>query len=73
MPKSVREKKHPVYFALRAYQLLERLSDDDMADYLGITKRTYNDKVNGYSDFSPPQAMAIAKKLNRTQDEIFLT
>lgn len=73
MSKVVRAKKHPMYYALKAYQLLEKITDEDMAEYLGVTKRTYTDKVNGYSDFTPSEAIAISKKLKRTQSEIFLT
>lgn len=73
MPKTIRVKKHPMYYALKAYQLLAKLTDDDMADYLGVTRRTYTDKVNGYSDFTPAEAVAISKKLDKTQDEIFIT
>ena len=53
--------------------MLEKLSDEEMAEYLGVSKRTYTDKVNGYSDFSPAEAIALSEKLNRSQDDIFLT
>ena len=68
-----RVKKHPQYYALKAYQMLEKITDDAMADFLGITKRTYTDKVNGYADFTPAEAVAISNYLKRSQDEIFLT
>ena len=73
MSKKTREKKHPKYYALKAYQMLEKLTDEYMANFLGVTKRTYTDKVNGYSDFTPAEALAISKLLNKSQDEIFLT
>lgn len=73
MSRSTRTKRHPQYYALKAYQMLMRLSDDYMAGRLGITKRTYTDKVNGYADFTPSEAIVLAQILNRTQDEIFLT
>lgn len=73
MLKNSRIKKHPCYYALKAYQMLEKLSDEEMAEYLGVSKRTYTDKVNGYSDFSPAEAIALSEKLNRSQDDIFLT
>ena len=73
MSMNKREKKHPRYYAIKAYQLLEKLSDDDVANYLGITKRTYNDKVNGYSDFSPAEGLALATLFKKSQGEIFLT
>lgn len=73
MSKKKRERKHPKYYALIAYQMLEKLTDDFMASFLGVTKRTYKDKVNGYSDFTPAEALAIAQLFKRSQDEIFLT
>lgn len=73
MSKKKREKKHPKYYALIAYQMLEKLTDDFMANFLGVTKRTYKDKVNGYSDFTPAEALAISQLFKRSQDEIFLT
>lgn len=73
MSKQKREKKHPKYYALIAYQMLEKFTDDFMANFLGVTKRTYKDKVNGYSDFTPAEALAIAQLFKRSQDEIFLT
>lgn len=73
MPKRKREIKHPEYYAIKAYQILEKISDEEMATLLGMTKRTYCDKVKGYADFTPAEGIAIAKFLHKTQDEIFLT
>ncbi len=73
MSRGVRAKKHPQYYALKAYQLLAKLSDDDMAEKLGISKRTYKDKVNGYADFSSAEGIALANIFSKTQAEIFLT
>jgi len=73
MSKKTREKKHPQYYALVAYQMLEKLTDEFMANFLGVTKRTYKDKVNGYSDFTPAEALALSQLLKKSQDEIFLT
>ena len=73
MSKNKREKKHPRYYALAAYQMLEKFTDDYMATFLGVSKRTYKDKVNGYSDFTPAEALAISQLLKKSQDEIFLT
>jgi len=69
----MREKKHPEYFAIKGYQCLARLSDEDVAEYLGIKARTYKEKVKGYLDFSPAEGIALAKLLNKTQSELFLT
>lgn len=73
MAKRAREKKHPKYYAIKAYQILAKISDAEMAELLGTTKRTYVDKVNGYADFSPAEGIALSNILKRTQDEIFLT
>ncbi len=73
MPKRKRQIKHPEYYAIKAYQILAKISDEKMASLLGMTKRTYCDKVKGYADFTPAEGIALAKFLNKTQDEIFLT
>lgn len=71
--KKSRVKKHPVYYAIPAYQRLARLSDEDVATYLGVTVRTYKDKINGYSDFSNVQGEMLALLLNQPQNNLFLT
>lgn len=68
-----RPKKHPEYYAIPAYQRLARLSDEDVARYLGVTVRTYKDKINGYSDFSNTQGEMLARLLNQPQRNLFLT
>lgn len=68
-----RELIHPKYYAIDAYQILAKKSDEDMADILGISVRTYKDKKTGYLDFSVQQGDTIARVLKRTKDEIFLT
>ncbi len=73
MKKVKREKKHPEYYAIKAYQILKKLTDDDVAAYLGISKRTFNDKVSGYSDFTLVEGTKMAQLFEKTQDEIFLT
>ena len=67
-----RNKKHPEYYAIKPYQKLKKLSDEDVAAHLGITKRTYNDKINGYSDFTNSQGEKLAEILGKSQSEIFL-
>lgn len=73
MNRSVRVKKHPQYYAIKAYQLLAKLSDEDMANKLGMSKRTYKDKINGYADFSSAEGIALSNIFNKPQEEIFLT
>lgn len=65
-------RKHQPYYAIRAYQILSKLSDKDIASALGITTRTYYNKVEGFSDFSAEQARILTDLFGRTMDEIFL-
>lgn len=73
MKYSKRTKKHPTYYAIKAYQILNKKTDEEMAKVLGISKRTYTDKVNGYSDFTNTQGEILASIFHKTKDEIFLT
>lgn len=73
MKYSKREKIHPPYYAIKAYQILSKKTDEEMAEALGISKRTYTDKVNGYSDFTNTQGEILASIFQKTKDEIFLT
>ena len=68
-----REKKHPPYYALKGYQLIKRISDEKMAEILGICVRSYREKRDGYGDFSIPQAQKISETLELPTDKIFLT
>lgn len=69
----MRLKKHKPYYTIPAYQILSRKSDDEMAKILGISKRTYKEKIEGYSDFTSEQGKILAAIFSKTQDEIFLT
>lgn len=69
----MRNRQHAPYYAIEAYQILAKLTDDLVAEQLGITKRTYKDKIAGFSDFTAEQGKELAKMLNVTQDELFLT
>lgn len=71
--KGKRKLVHPEYYKIRGYQILLHLTDEDMAKYLGMAVRTYKDKVKGYADFKPSEGIALAKILQQSQDEIFLT
>lgn len=73
MKYSKRKKIHPQYYAIKAYQILSRMTDEQMAEKLGISKRTYTDKVNGYSDFTNMQSDVLVEIFHKTKDEIFLT
>ena len=51
----MRVKKHKQYYKIPAFQILAKKSDDEMAQILGICKRTYKEKIEGYSDFTSEQ------------------
>ncbi len=64
---------HPEYYAIDAYQILEKKPDDYMAKELGISVRTFKEKKIGYSDFKNWEADILVRELKRTKDELFLT
>ena len=68
-----KEKKHPEYYAIKAYEILARKSEQECADKLGVTLRTYQDKKKGYSDFTPCEGSVLADFLNQPMELIFLT
>ena len=70
---SKREKVHPTYHFVKAHQKTIGLTDEQVATKLGMSVRTYNDKINGYSDFSLLDGKRLAELLGSTQEEIFLT
>ncbi|MBQ4153902.1 MAG: hypothetical protein IJE01_01715 [Clostridia bacterium] len=69
----MRKKKHQPYYKIPAFQILSRKTDDEMAQLLGICKRTYKEKIEGYSDFSSEQGKILSTIFGVSQDEIFLT
>lgn len=64
---------HPEYYAIKAYQILAKKSDEYMANALGVSVRTYTDKIKGYSDFKNYEAEILVRELKKTKDELFLT
>lgn len=68
-----RVKVHPPYYAIPAYQILSKKSPDEIAKMLGISVRTYKDKIIGYSDFKANEASKLCEILGKSMDEIFLT
>jgi plasmid maintenance system antidote protein VapI len=67
-------RKHERYYAIPAYQILAKKTSKECAAALGITERTYWNKINGFSDFSIPEAMRLSDFLGRKNlDDIFLT
>ena len=69
----MRRKKHDKYYRIPAFQILCKKTDDDMAEILGICKRTYKEKIEGYSDFTSEQGKTLSSVFGVSQDEIFLT
>lgn len=69
----MRTKKHEKYYCIPAFQILNKKTDDDMAKILGICKRTYKEKIEGYSDFTSEQGKTLSAVFGVSQDEIFLT
>lgn len=69
----MRKKKHDRYYAIQAYQILAKMTDREVSKELGISLRTYKDKISGYSDFSSAQGKRLSKLFGVSQDDIFLT
>lgn len=69
----MRKKKHEKYYKIPAYQILSKKSDDEMAKILGVCKRTYKEKIEGYSDFTSEQGKILSSVFGVSQDDIFLT
>ncbi len=69
----MRIKRHEKYYRIPAFQILSKKTDDDMAEILGICKRTYKEKIEGYSDFTSEQGKILSAVFGVSQDEIFLT
>ena len=65
--------KHPEYYAIPAYMVLAKKSDRDCANLLGVSIRTYKDKIKGFSDFSAEQGRKLSDCLGVTQEQLFLT
>ncbi|WP_347450733.1 helix-turn-helix transcriptional regulator [Acetoanaerobium noterae] len=48
------------------------LSQKQLAKHLGITLRTFNDKINGKTDFSLKEARIVSSYFGKPIEEIFL-
>ena len=66
-----RKKVHDEYFRIPAYQILAGKSDDEMSKILGVCKRTYKEKIKGYSDFTSTQGQIVnaSDKLKENAEE----
>lgn len=69
----IKERVHPPYFFLQAYQRRAGYSNEEMGKLLGMSGRSYLGKVLGWSDFTNQQAVRIATFFDAPQDSIFLT
>ena len=68
-----RKKVHGRYYKIPAYQILAgQYSNAQMARILGISERTYTDKIDGWTDFSAQQVRTIAEVLRTPQEELTL-
>ena len=67
-----REKSHKPYYMLVAHIKSAGLTVTDVAKTLQISRRTFDNKVNGNSDFTIQESQSIKKLLNKTTDDIFL-
>ena len=68
-----RKKVHSRYYKIPAYQILAgQLTNAHMARILGITERTYTDKIEGWTDFTAQQIRTIAEVLRVHQEELTL-
>lgn len=72
MIRNRRPKIHSEYYKIPGYQKLNKISDEEMAKKLGMCKRSYKEKIAGYSDFTVEQGKIIATIFGVSQEEIFL-
>ena len=71
--KKKRVKIHPKYVFVRAYQNKEGYTNEEMGVFLSCSARTYNDKVLGWSDFSPLEGRELSRLFGVSQEALFST
>lgn len=49
-----------------------KLTQKDMADYLGISTKAYRDKEKGKQEFTQDEMFKLSKLFNKPMDKIFL-
>lgn len=57
---------------LRRLRKYHELTYKDMADLINVTWRTYRNKEQGITQFKANEMFIIARKFNKTIEEIFL-
>ena len=62
----------PVQMKLKGLIAENGISQKDIAEQLGITLRSFNDKFNGKSDFSLTEARIISEYFKKPIEQIFL-
>ncbi|MCD5028715.1 helix-turn-helix transcriptional regulator [Enterococcus asini] len=50
----------------------KRMTQQDLADYLGIAVQTYRDKEKGKAEFTQDEMFMIAQLFQKRLDDIFL-
>lgn len=56
---------------LKGLRVMKGLTQDDMAELLNISVKTYSRKESGNSDFTLTESKTIADLFEKTIDEIF--
>lgn len=69
----LKKEKHKEYVFLTAYQKRKGLSDTEVAEILGMSTRTYQNKVKGLSDFTVSEANKLSELFDQTKETLFLT
>jgi plasmid maintenance system antidote protein VapI len=69
----LKKEKHKEYVFLTAHQKRKGLSDAEVAEILGISTRTYQNKVKGLSDFTLSEAIKLCETLEESKETLFLT
>lgn len=63
-------KKHPRYNRIAGYQIAANLTSEAVANELGVSVRTYRDKINGSRDFTANELRTLTKLLKKSADEL---
>lgn len=73
MPARTKELKHPRYFRIAGYQIVNNLSDEYIAKKLGCSVRTYRDKINGGRDFSVGELVILSELFDQPAQVLIST
>lgn len=60
------------FIELRRLRKYHELTQEDMAEIIGVDVRTYHKKEKGITQFKLDEMVKISRRLNKTIDEIFL-